>query len=663
MMKNEHKSSDNHNDNRGKICTVCLAVDNRKKKIRFRKVIPSGEIEKRINTLFEYNAADTYLPNAICNICYLKLYKGSTIAVPNFRKLVRTRSTAKLRCECKVCQIVRHPKSFGGSSVKLGNLSKSKSKSQETASNSNFGDILKSIKQLSHKETDQLIAILLKKKAESISEKRGRAGKVRTMTLTQRAGRPLTVTIGSTTNKNNVPRMISAKDMLTMKTTFNFSQNKTVGIARFFRKATRKRKLIEPNLKQYLKAAIHSVDEFFEVKEFEFSNTKAGKTSTVKKEVIFCKNLSGFLEYVKNKREVSHSHLKFGIDGGGGSLKICLSLQSIYEDSIPNKSRRKYEDDVPTKDFRDSGVKKLFILALAVNTQENHDNVLKLWSALKINEFINEFDGKIAVDLKLANILCGIMSHSSLYPCTWCYSKKDELSECSQLRTLQNILDNFTNWRDAGSVKNQAKNFFNCIHPPILGNDKDKRIIDIITPPELHLMLGVVNTLYNHMLAEFEEATLIWTKRCNVTREETRAGAGFNGNSCKMLLDKIDVLRAVCPIGCLKYVTALDDFRLVVKSCFGENLNPNFIKHIQDFQKSYVDLKISITPKVHAVFYHVKDFCHEHQKALGYFSEQAMESVHFNFKTVWSKYEVKPNHSEFPTHLLKAVCEFNGLHL
>ena len=45
------------------------------------------------------------------------------------------------------------------------------------------------------------------------------------------------------------------------------------------------------------------------------------------------------------------------------------------------------------------------ILALAPTSQENYDNVSKLWSALNINNF----KGNIATDLELANILGDIM--------------------------------------------------------------------------------------------------------------------------------------------------------------------------------------------------------------------------------------------------------------
>lgn len=52
-----------------------------------------------------------------------------------------------------------------------------------------------------------------------------------------------------------------------------------------------------------------------------------------------------------------------------------------------------------------------------------------------------------------------------------------------------------------------------------------------------------------------------------------------------------------------------------------------------------------------------------HQRSLGFYSEQAMEAVHFDFKIVWQKYERKGSHPDYSKHLLKAICEYNGLHI
>lgn len=54
--------------------------------------------------------------------------------------------------------------------------------------------------------------------------------------------------------------------------------------------------------------------------------------------------------------------LKFGVDGGGGFLKVCLSIQTIEGDDNESidGSRLKYKDGAASERFLDSGVKKLY---------------------------------------------------------------------------------------------------------------------------------------------------------------------------------------------------------------------------------------------------------------------------------------------------------------
>ncbi|KAJ8675724.1 hypothetical protein QAD02_011510 [Eretmocerus hayati] len=228
----------------------------------------------------------------------------------------------------------------------------------------------------------------------------------------------------------------------------------------------------------------------------------------------------------------------------------------------PPEKRQKYSDGIAMNDFKDSGVKKLFILALAPCTQESYTNLKLLWDALNINSC----EGTIATDLKLANLLGGLMQYSSKYPCTWCDACKENLRVWGNPRTIKNVRDNYKKWTESGSKKSERMKYKNCVHLPLFTGPDDRPYLEIIPPPELHFMLDVGSTVYSHMLKEFETDALTRAASCNVQREITHGGPEFKRNSCKKLLKRVDSLRANCDKNCLKYGLAFEDFQKCVLS-------------------------------------------------------------------------------------------------
>lgn len=70
MYKKDSKEAIDHEENRGKICLLCLIVDTRYNRCKFTNILPEGAIEKKIKKLFEYNVStDEHLPKALCNGC------------------------------------------------------------------------------------------------------------------------------------------------------------------------------------------------------------------------------------------------------------------------------------------------------------------------------------------------------------------------------------------------------------------------------------------------------------------------------------------------------------------------------------------------------------------------------------------------------------------
>lgn len=93
------------------------------------------------------------------------------------------------------------------------------------------------------------------------------------------------------------------------------------------------------------------------------------------------------------------------------------------------------------------------------------------------------------------------------------------------------------------------------------------------------------------------------------------------------------------------------------------NLCPDYKEKLDNFKLSFNKLGIKPTPKIHTVFFHVKEFCQRTNKGLGFYSEQASESVHSDFTIVWNRFKVHENNHNFSKKLLEAVTFYNSSHI
>ena len=82
--------------------------------------------------------------------------------------------------------------------------------------------------------------------------------------------------------------------------------------------------------------------------------------------------------------------VKIGVDGGNGFLKITLSIFDSRE--------------LQNSNFRDTGVKKSFIIGMLLSVPENYVNLKRLWLILGIDRLERCSLVTIAADLKICNI-------------------------------------------------------------------------------------------------------------------------------------------------------------------------------------------------------------------------------------------------------------------
>ena len=124
-----------------------------------------------------------------------------------------------------------------------------------------------------------------------------------------------------------------------------------------------------------------------------------------------------------------------------------------------------------------------------------------MWNVLKLEQLDNF---TIAADMKMANLLCGISSHSSTHPCIYCDWSKSDPRGSVKSRTFEEIRTLSQEWKNQGQAPSRLKTFKNCQNFPIV---KSKEYIMKIFPiPELHCLIGIVNRLYDNLLKVFPEA-------------------------------------------------------------------------------------------------------------------------------------------------------------
>lgn len=112
------------------------------------------------------------------------------------------------------------------------------------------------------------------------------------------------------------------------------------------------------------------------------------------------------------------------MDGGGGSFKVTMCI-------INNDERAKR-----VHLLKESGVKNLFIIGLSTDSKDDIDRVKSLWDFINANTVLSRYNTTIQSDLKLINIIIGLMSNSSRCPCPYCDT--DDLNKCSnRMRVIQ----------------------------------------------------------------------------------------------------------------------------------------------------------------------------------------------------------------------------------
>ena len=271
---------------------------------------------------------------------------------------------------------------------------------------------------------------------------------------------------------------------------------------------------------------------------------------------------------------------------------------------------KKAKGSLQNVNFKMTGGKRILFLAICPGVSENYHNVKTILDHIKIHMLE---DYKITGDLKIYNIVVGIGTHASKYPCPFCLTYKDKNGFWvhAELRTWSNIVENNSNWQRNGSIKEDLMEYKNCSHPPMIGPGTDEPVMWTLSPPALHLYL-LVNHVLNSLHKQWEYLSS-WLKECLHLVFAPYHGETLEGNDVATLLKNLERLSEVVPEEFTDYLHCLACFKDVASSCLtSKQLMDNYKEKIDEFASAVYVLKtkfkMTISNKMHIVISDVPRF-------------------------------------------------------
>ena len=374
-------------------------------------------------------------------------------------------------------------------------------------------------------------------------------------------------------------------------------------------------------------------------------------------EIVYVKNTTEFIKFITEEIGIDNLNVmvKTSTDGGQNFLKVIIN---VFDPKNHYSSSEIYED---------SGVKRCYILAIVELVSEDNSNLQKLLAPLKLEEV----NFSLAFDLKCANSIFGLSNHSGKYACLYC---EGECSlETEKLRTLGSIDLCYDQYVCDERKRLKMQEYKNVINPRLiyLQEDKETFLDHIVPPPELHIMMGVVDKLYTLLLCVWP-AFQNWLKTHYILMRGYH-GVGLDGNNANRFMSLLDFLERgvtiTAAINILLIINCLRKFSLVKSAVFGLELGTDISVKIEDFKSSFFSLQLytkdifdynlTVSWKIHILVCHILPFVEHNNISLGNYAEQCGEVVHHKFKKTWVNYKRTTGQKNYAEKLKSAVVNFN----
>lgn len=523
-----------HEENRKCVCILCMQ---KTKTMRALNVKTKDALKKYF--IPEFDEQNEKFPTVLCTSCYkrtLEADKNSkgknkeNFQIFNYSHLIlpkpQTRNVASAICKCTICEKARF-KTFNLSKIKVKRCSPKQNAhakyckecmtqikrgvGHNCCKTTKLANITKIITQTKNNFPEQVVSGLLQKFEPSTTINQS-GSTLKILEISKNNGRKLQVAVSGHSKALSplykpVIKPLTVKDVSTLQVQLNLSEKKAIKMVQILR--NKNKAMIGSNIERNIYSSMHyNLDRFYETEFLHFvkENVKYTEAASEPRLTVLCKDILGLLEMIIDERNYDRSKIfiKIGADGGGGFLKVCMNICFLESQTVEKKKNL----------FKEGGVKKLIIIAIASDVQENYSNMQLICEKLKLNDITELLPYKliIANDLKMSNIMNGLMSHSSSHPCTWCDIHQKLLFSLGNPRTYASIINSVEQWKLSGGNPLMRKNFNCCYNNPIIKTETDYDILDIFPPPELHLMIGLVNTVFKALEKKYPDVALQWSK-------------------------------------------------------------------------------------------------------------------------------------------------------
>ncbi|CAH1104522.1 unnamed protein product [Psylliodes chrysocephalus] len=671
------------------ICGTCrIDLQKREKNIQSRLLdMPNYEdIQLRRNTRVHNGECK-------CFICLTAAFKGH---VPNKKGRGHFRSTPKqIQTSCEKQNTSRPPQPENASICKKCYQQVGKGKRHPSNCNNQVDEnIIQIVAKIPEKKQDQIITALLRRKLDSQThENPGSAQSKHSHMLSTR---------GSKARVQLNPRIVEdivfpEKSLDNFQLHMGSSLNQMAKFTNFLRTHVG-RKSVPSNYREHLGNKSRILEDVYQTEKLYFDCESGDKKS--ERPVVYG-NAEQLLDIVLEERQqVGNVNIKVMADGGQSFFKICMSImgkedQEDEEERVIKKRKLYSEGGSTSTQAKLSSVHRVILLCIVPQIKETYENIKLLFEITELNSIPFKF----VSDFKVLLLVNGQQTATSTYPCPYCFISLAELrsgkdlfqaqnpdntieadnsSPISSLKTYGHLKHDYMDFVQIGGGKKQnAKNHNSTINPPLFSEDDDIFVLQKCVLPELHILQGFVNHLFWDGLVPLvgRESALIWPKKLNLV-SKTYHGEIFEGNACRKLLeeaDKLFDLEIYGKVGIFAVTPYVQTFKAMdnlVKCCFGttkSGSNTCLQKCIEEVRKNYKAIEnVTVTLKIHVLLEHLEDcICFfENNETLGYWSEQAGESIHREFLSFWNRYKINTMENEaYMKNLHKAVAQFSSTHL